>query len=197
MGAYCNLKGRVIALFFILQAENAYYLIMPRDIIPTLLEQLQKFIVFSKAELTDVSDQMFAYTSILPSDVGVASYATRMPAGHGQIMLAPSPDLQPEHETNELEWQKYLIEYKIPTITLQQSEKFLPHYINLLDLGAVSFDKGCFKGQEVIARMHYRGKLKKQLEFHKVEGGIPEEVGEVVNSVSDGNTHYVLSIVSL
>ncbi len=196
MGAYCNLKGRVIALFNIMQVDHDYYLIMPKDIIPTLLEKLQKFAAFSKAELVDVSDEWFVYCYIdSPPVVGVALHATRMPIGHGLIVISTDQSQEFQNEATLLDWQKYLIANKIPTIALEQSEKFLPHYINLIDLKAVSFDKGCFVGQEVIARMHYRGKLKKQLESHVIEGEIPNDIGEVVNHVRDAEKAYVLSII--
>lgn len=56
----------------------------------------------------------------------------------------------------------------IPMIYPETSEQFLPHDLNLPALGAVSFNKGCYTGQEIIARMHYRGKLKNQLYRAKV-----------------------------
>lgn len=81
----------------------------------------------------------------------------------------------------------------IPTLFPETSEKFLPHDINLPALNAVSFDKGCFTGQEIIARMHYRGTLKKHMYSMSFTGKSPlpnapvynptkEKVGVVVNA---------------
>jgi folate-binding protein YgfZ len=64
--------------------------------------------------------------------------------------------------TNDL-WQQLDIEAKIPAIYPETADAFLPHHLNLIELGAVNFKKGCYLGQEIIARMHYKGKIKKGL----------------------------------
>lgn len=60
-------------------------------------------------------------------------------------------------------WQQLDIEAKIPTIYPETADEFLPHHLNLVELGAINFKKGCYLGQEIIARMHYKGKIKKGL----------------------------------
>ena len=70
-------------------------------------------------------------------------------------------------ETQSANWHMENIRKKIPSIFPETSEKFLPHDLNLPELGAVSFNKGCYTGQEIIARMQYRGKLKNHL-YHAV-----------------------------
>ena len=66
----------------------------------------------------------------------------------------------------------------IPDIYPETSGKYLPHELNLIALGAISFDKGCYTGQEIIARMHYRGKLKTQLYVAQAQLKSPPLRGE-------------------
>ena len=84
-----------------------------------------------------------------------------------------------------------MFEAGIPWIGHEQSEKFLPHYINLVNLNAIAFDKGCFVGQEVVARMHYRGHLDKKLIL--LDGqALPDD--EVVNCLEfDDHTYKLVS----
>lgn len=82
----------------------------------------------------------------------------------------------------------------IPEIELAQSEKFTPHMLNLDLLGIVSLDKGCYPGQEIVARTHYRGASKRRcLRFESGEPAAPgdkisdgdRELGEVVNAIGN------------
>lgn len=125
-GAHCNPQGRIISFFLLFLHDNQYYLQMPRELIPIALKALQKYAVFFKVKMADVSDT-FNQPDLLKH--------------------LPSMDISDG----------------IPAIYPETSEKFLPHELNLPALGAVSFNKGCYTGQEIIARMQYRGKLKNHL----------------------------------
>lgn len=84
-------------------------------------------------------------------------------------------------EKMPLSQQQNILE-KIPALYPETSEKFLPHEINLIALNAVSFEKGCYTGQEIIARMHYRGKLKSQLYRAAVSTSTPPQPGQDIYS---------------
>lgn len=90
---------------------------------------------------------------------------------------------------SEETWKKLNISAGIPTIYAVTSEKFLPHELNLHKLQGISFNKGCYTGQEIIARMHYRGKLKTHMYRVKAESNEPPQLGnEIFNSsTSSGN----------
>ncbi len=103
--------------------------------------------------------------------------------------------------------QHFNFEENIPTIYPETSEKFLPHEINLPQLEAISFNKGCYTGQEIIARMHYRGKAKSQLRHGTVQTeSVPQRgadiydqtnvAGMVVDYYQTSDTTYELQIVS-
>jgi tRNA-modifying protein YgfZ len=78
-----------------------------------------------------------------------------------------------------------LIEAGIPTIYPQTSGQFLPHELNLQELGAISFNKGCYTGQEVIARMHYKAKLKKRMYLANIHSASPPSPLDLIYKIRD------------
>jgi len=157
-GAHCNPQGRIISLFKIFRIDTDYYLQMPKSLLPIALKALQKYAVFYKTTLTDISDL------------------------HPELIKPTDPN--------------------IPAIYPETSEKFLPHELNLHLMDAISFDKGCYTGQEIIARMHYLGKLKTHLSQIKLQlknpperGTLLENYGQVVDyNQIDYNTYEIFTV---
>lgn len=179
LSAHCNPQGRIISLFRLFLLGDDYYLQMPKVLIPIALTALNKYAIFFKVELCDVSadwicagykgkinqnllseDEITIHAShiILHKDnryeiLGKCdSPSTILPLLEKHYALS-SPRL----------WRLHTLQLGIPTIYPETSQQFLPHDLNLPALNAVSFTKGCFTGQEIIARMHYKAKLKKRL----------------------------------
>lgn len=171
LGAHCNPQGRVISLFRLFLQDGNYYMQMPRELIPVAMQALQKYAVFFKVTLTDVSN---SFTS-----------------DRTDILLRDSSS----------------ISQGIPAIYPETSEKFLPHELNLPELNAISFNKGCYTGQEIIARMHYRGKLKTHLYKATVETKSPitrgadiylegKRSGSIVDFSEIAAGHYELLVIA-
>lgn len=195
LGCYCNLKGRVIALLGIVAVEGGYDCILPSNLADTLIQKLKPFAAFSKSTLEKTDQTVFGYVGKTPSSV--------------HIPLTPESgfffagDTDASHASD---FYLHMIQQKIPVIDAKNTEQFLPHYIHLVDLGAVNFKKGCYVGQEIIARMHYKANLKKHVLSgylegeHNVEPGTAvtagdKNIGEVVNSlVHDGKTWVLCSV---
>jgi folate-binding protein YgfZ len=181
--AYCNAKGRIRALFRIFFHQECYFLQLPIDVLPSTLATLKKYARFSKVILEDVSEQW--------QRVGIWTDSDReafIPNNLQDIILLslPCPDLYKRFEligsrSNvkplwdqllETEnavisdfdaWKSLDIQAGIPEIWPETIEQFLPHSLNLPALGAVSFNKGCYCGQEIVARMEYRANVKHKL----------------------------------
>lgn len=185
LGAHCNPQGRVISFFRTVNYQNDYYLLMPKNLVPLALTALKKYAVFFKVELENLSDQYMHigysgthlehYIQPVPNDINEKTDA-------GDIFIIKIADqryeihgskdavsiLWNEFITNEAieptsYWKYLTITQGIPAIYPETTEKFLPHDLNLPLLNAISFTKGCYTGQEIIARMQYRGKLKNRL----------------------------------
>lgn len=158
LSAWCNPKGRVIALFRLRLANGAYRLALPAELADAVAKRLTLFRFRSKVDL--VSEDA------LPADLGLTS---------GESMHA---------------WRRRQFNAGIAEIGEPQSEEFTPHMLNLDLLGAVSFDKGCYTGQEIVARTHYRGATRRRMLRYGFTGSAAagdkimlgeRPVGDVVN----------------
>lgn len=184
MGAHCDPKGRVQFLFRIIKHTDNYYLSLPREIIDHAISLIKKYAVFFKVKLEDVSEK---WMSVGIDDVNkVKKYFDHLPAINDQVinlenkilikvkadserflLLMPITELTEKLTINNETWQLQNIKAGIAEIDLQNTDEFTAHDLNLPELNAVSFTKGCYTGQEIVARMHYLGKLKQHL--HSIE----------------------------
>lgn len=183
LGAICNPKGRVLATFRLFQYQTIYYLQMPRELIAQTLQTLQKYAVFFKTQLEDVSAQwqQFGLSSetidvplknvdeVIPQDDSVIVHIPGLPPRYLLLTLESNPlspalqDLISKHHTSSEAWQLLDITAGIPSIYLATSGEYTPQQINYPLINGVSFTKGCYTGQEIVARMHYLGKAKQQM----------------------------------
>lgn len=179
-GAVCTPKGRIIANFFVLKLDQeAYLLVALKDVIETLLTHLKKYAVFFKTQLTDVSEQytisaMFARTEQLtPQEQYPQAIPTSHQEGCSQLILdntyyrqtltiAQVQEELPDPEEESARQIMSLLAAR-PLLGQAQVESLLPQWINMHRNGGISFTKGCYTGQEIVARMKYRGKSKKHL----------------------------------
>lgn len=192
MGAHCNPQGRIISLFYLFLFDENYYLLMQSSMIPVAMSALKKYAVFFKVELSDASHEfmILGCHDINPlstqhvARIPVASDSSRfMLAGTAAAMKMIKEQItEPSHLASPDAWTCLDIHDGIPAIYPETSAKFLPHELNLDKLNAISFDKGCYTGQEIIARMHYRGKLKNRMYITDVSSAsIPQRGTELGN----------------
>lgn len=209
LGAYCNLKGRCVAVFRIIQiAENDYIFRLNKTTVPKFLAQLKKYAMFSKCTIEDVSEKWQGY--VIKSEIAGNPYDTFTEDGHTitkleqplkwwQWIAPKETPLPAEFEITEgsSEWLYDEIVCGIPSLSAETQEAFLPHHLNLPELGAVSFNKGCFLGQEIIARMQNLGKIKKHLyRFHSDQKPMDDQI-EIVNmSEAPEGGYSVLAIIA-
>jgi hypothetical protein len=163
LGGYCNIKGRLLCTFYCLRfSPSKIWLVMPKALIPDIQKILHRYGVFSRITLTDCSDTQFLTGHLAaPGTPSTNSYALSEKA----LMLPDGRHIEwgPTSTGTEdiSEWITSDIEQLVPWIYPQTSGVFLPHHCHLVESDGVSFEKGCYLGQEVIARMHYRGNIKK------------------------------------
>lgn len=162
LGSVCNPKGRCISVYWATQLEQDVYLIMPENIVESTKEHLSKYAVFFKTELSNESQSLQILGQFIKNREIVF-----------QILVKESNSTI-STEKDESLWFSQLAEQKIPWINQTVQGEFLPHNLNLPKLNAVDFKKGCFTGQEVIARMQYKGKLKSHMQLLKSEEAISD-----------------------
>jgi hypothetical protein len=166
--SFCNVQGRVIASAFIQERNEQYDLILSSEIIDDLENHLQRYILRSKVLIEQSDEKTFgAYKSDIHED----SKECRSLKNDPKRVLTLSSQV-PESIDNFItseEWIRCDIENSIAIIYKESTEKFIPQMLNLDILDAVSFSKGCYTGQEVVARVQHRGKIKQRMFKFKTE----------------------------
>ena len=165
IGAICDIQGRVITSFLLVEIKGKLILRMSKDLLETTFSFLSKYMVFSKAEIRDLSSELFCYgidragnsfmdiktlDNGLEIDLGNRKELWLNEKGSGKGMCLK-------------DWTDLEIEISHSWISSENSQVFLPQSLNYHEIDALDFEKGCYLGQEIIARMHFRGKLKKRL----------------------------------
>ncbi|QDF68203.1 tRNA-modifying protein YgfZ [Shewanella sp. SNU WT4] len=181
-GAHCDPKGKMIASFRVFGRDDYLQLLMPKDTLAIDLPQMQKYAVFSKVELSDVSEQwqilgvtgrdsdafITKHFGELPHSVNyLADGSTLLKCDYGYLLMLTKE--QSERITHEQSiqdsslWQALEISAGIANIGANHSAQFVPQMANIQAIDGISFTKGCYMGQETIARMKYRGGNKRAL----------------------------------
>ncbi len=182
LGATCNTAGRIIALFRIFKKEDKYCLELPQDLLETAITVFKKYGLFSKVSIHDATHQwqrfgvnglsLASLEHLLEDNQKEQIQILSFPAipnqyeilGPDTVMQALWQKLKPKTKIATINaWRLTKIRAFVPEIFKASSEQFLPHYLDLPQLGALSFKKGCYRGQEIIARMEYRANIKRGL----------------------------------
>jgi len=180
-GACCNPQGRVFTLFTALQTDTGYLLIMPRALVEPSRRTLAPYAALSRVELTDLSADHRLLGLAGPGAGALVSTLEERDGGddtkswrhHQQRYLLLVPAAVAEAHWEMLQeharpvglplWHLADIRAGIASLCPATSAQFLPQMLGLDRRGAVSFTKGCYTGQEVVARSQHLGKLKRQL----------------------------------
>ena len=177
LGTFNNPKGRMLAIFYLLQQDNDYCLVLPQSIADNTLTQLNKVALFSRVGVTETDELVLA---IMDHAVDITSYGID---NNSALVIADADSMQQLAITQHLPeqaWHYHLVQQRIAQLTSETVATFTPHDAGLVEAGAVSFDKGCYCGQEVIARMQYLGKLKQHCQLLSCQGDAAPQAGSAI-----------------
>lgn len=191
LSSYSTAKGRMLAIFQVVRISNGFILITALSMVETLLQRLQMFVIQAKVSLADASGHFTRFAlqtgnaaiinhpllpqqegAVLQNDSLISLHLGNLNDQNRYLLLCLSLDeakslwrefSQHLQVGNFESWRLSKIKSGIPTIYPQTSGEFVLQMANLDLLDGVSFKKGCYPGQEIIARMHYLGKLKRRL----------------------------------
>jgi len=211
-GSYSNPKGRMLASFLLWRTADAYYMLLPRSLCEAVRKQISMFILRSKVKVANVNNDwallgisgQYADTALnkiigktpaslmevlnMENAIVLKLSATRfqimIPSAHvSTILTALGNETEPAgHAT----WDLLDIRAGIPFIIPETQEQFVPQMANLDLIGGVSFSKGCYPGQEIVARMHYLGKLKQRMYLAQIDTANPPHAGDKLFSSALG-----------
>jgi folate-binding protein YgfZ len=201
LSAWCNPKGRMLALFRIFRRHDALLLQLPASLRDDVLKRLRMYVLRAKVTLEDAADAPIRFgiagpgaPASLQAAAGTAPNAANEVSVSDDIMCARVPGIHPRFEllvepdrASQLwtalrrgavaagaeAWTWHDIMAGIPTVLPATSEAFIPQMTNLDLIGGISFDKGCYTGQEIVARLHYRGRPKQRMYRARTEADAP------------------------
>jgi folate-binding protein YgfZ len=217
LAGYHNPQGRVIALLrLVQQAPEDVLALLPRELLGVVLQRLGKFVLRAKVRLSDESSHwtigglIGAATDRSSATLPAATDDAVRADGSTVVCVAQQP--QPRwlviapHDAPPLltgcvpapqaVWQQQAIASGEPQVYAATSEEFVAQMLNLDALGAISFEKGCYTGQEVIARAHYRGRVKRRMQRFSSLGQCALRPGAAA-VIPDGRLLKIVDAVSL
>jgi hypothetical protein len=191
LGAHLSPKGRVLAGLLLFAFEDGYALDFPADMLESLAKRLRMFVLRADVTLTEAHSQWARFGVTGPGAEAAAAAAAGaqqlVPEGvtrgdHGTVVPLPGPHpafmvLVP-YEAAPAAWERTAVSARavglpawelariragVPDLGAPASERFIPQEANLEDLGGISYTKGCYTGQEVVARTKHLGRLKRRL----------------------------------
>lgn len=238
LNGYCNPKGRLIATFRVFWRGDSLFLRFPADLLETVVNKLNMYKLRSKVMIEDHSDDMvrIGYSG-RTADSRLAEVLSDIPRSVDDVLETDNltvirvPGITPSYElygdtglitdiwtrldvqdapVGKPAWELIEILAGIPNVTLASSEKHVPQMLNYQSINGLSFTKGCYPGQEIVARMHYLGKLKKRMYLADIKTDVSPEVdqelfsgkqragnvaGNIVNAARHPDGHFVVLAV--
>jgi tRNA-modifying protein YgfZ len=207
--ALCTAKGRMSASFLIWREGEDYLLQLSADILPGILKKLSMYVLRSKVKLADISAERLLIGvagpraealvgKLEPMTTAAFAGGTAVRLDADRFVLAVpvaaatevTASLAAQAGPADLAaWHRGEIERGIPRIVAATQEAFVPQMVNYeaAAVGGVSFQKGCYPGQEVVARTHYLGKIKRRMYRARLDGALPP--GTDVFTPETGDQH--------
>ncbi len=221
--AWCSPKGRIIANFRIFKRADSFLLDLSADLVEHVIKKLRMYVMMSKVTIEDVSDSMvhFSYSgqdadTELKEVLGDVPKASTESIQSGSLIVLAivgsnsrfdifgavdeCKDLWQKLSSNAViatssHWDYLNIHAGIPMISAESTEAWIPQMVNYIHIGGVDFKKGCYPGQEVVARLNYLGKTKRRMFHIEADASSALTVGSPVKSANDTEAGKVLSSV--
>ena len=190
INAYCQHQGKILALFWVFRTGDDFLLSFPLDLLDSIKARLQMFVLMADVKITDVTEQYLQMGLIGKSQKDSFTINEQL-----SLILADPKSLSKFELTSQDHWEKACIDSFLPEISIASTETFIPQMLNLdINEVGVNFSKGCFPGQEVVARLHYLGKAKRRLFAFKSDS--PLSIGDTLYCAESKSAKASGSVVS-
>lgn len=203
--AYCTPKGRALAVFIVYAIDDQLFLLIETELVKPILKRLRMYVMRSKVAFEALDHRILGVQDVdnshkLPFKLDpTLSQFSSQKMDNGFVLLHfgdrclivdtlnALDDEAEQHSAVSVEWIKKDIRDGLPRVTSQSSEVFIPQMLNMDLSNGINFKKGCYTGQEIIARMHYLGKLKQRGFVCKITNKVGVSIGEKLSN-GDGKT---------
>lgn len=216
--ACCNSpQGRVQAVFWVLERTDGIALVLPAALVDTTVLRLRKYVLRAKAKIEPAKHLQLG---VLPRPALPAAVTLAEPGSHREFdgvsyFTLPGVDdvlmlgafSAAADAAREQQWHLSQIRAGLPQVYPETHEAFVAQMLNIDLLGGINFEKGCYTGQEIIARAHFRGTVKRRMFLFHSAGATPvpgtrllageQHAGDVVDAVATDDGCDVLAVISL
>jgi len=190
LNAYCQHQGKILALFWVIRAGDEFLLSFPLDLLDSIKARLQMYVLMADVKIIDVTEQYLQMGLIGKSQKDSFTINEQL-----SLILADPKNLSKFDLTSQDHWDKACIDSFLPEVDITSTETYIPQMLNLdINEVGVNFSKGCFPGQEVVARLHYLGKAKRRLFAFKSDS--PLSIGDTLYCAESKSAKASGSVVS-
>ncbi len=205
LSSFSSPKGRVLAMPRLLRTGASFRLVVPAEISDAFAADLSRFILRARVRITPLPARISGLMEAgSPPMAPAGGWVLALPDPSSSLWIAIDPDLNAStppgdgwQEISRGDWERLEVEAGLPEIFEATRDRFVAQMINLDLLGGVSFTKGCYVGQEIIARAHHLGRIKRRMGLFRCAAAAAapgqavwaagRQVGTVVRSAADGD----------
>ncbi len=222
--AYCNPKGRMLALFLAFAHGDSLHLQLNRELLEPIMKRLKMYVMRSKVEIKDISDSIIKFGIDGPEASQIlAPSLVKIPAEdyelvtleNATILQLPTVTGHKRYEiftdvanapliwdalknsctvVEKPHWDWLDIQAGIPDVTLNTQEQFVPQMLNLDILNGINFKKGCYTGQEIVARTHYLGSVKRRTYLAELASAAAPSTGDKVLDAAQNEVGQIVRV---
>jgi len=163
---YCEPKGRVLALMLVCRTDEDYFVVLSTSLAATVSDRLRIYVMRSKVTIEILSAYPVSGLQVKSEPLPKSGFLVMMPLPGSDKWFVVTKVDEPGAEISALArdaWKVSELQQGITWLGIKSSGRFLPQMLGFDQLGAVNFQKGCYPGQEIVARTHYLGKVKRHL----------------------------------
>ncbi|MCK5719014.1 MAG: folate-binding protein YgfZ [Thiomargarita sp.] len=215
--AFCTHQGRILMSFRLFKRQAAYYLLLPKENVNAIIKRLQMYVLRSDVQLT-IAEDLFCLgvagknitktlSSYLNQEISINDSLTIEDTTFLRISdllaryLIISPNVQnlwqyvetQAHKVGSNAWQLLDILAGLPQITTATSEAFIPQMINFDVIDGINFKKGCYTGQEIVARVQYLGEIKRRMYLARIENELVPKAGDIIYNEQGENVGKIVN----
>lgn len=175
LAAYCNRQGRVLAILRLAVGDERLYLVLDRRLAATLVHQLSRYVLRADVRFEECSDRLGVAGLLVaepdagatPASAAAAGLIPMVASANRMLLVGPTPALAAycgaQAPATPAEWNLLAVADGEPLVQPETAALWLPQMLNLDLLGGVSFSKGCYVGQEIVARAQHLGRIKRRM----------------------------------
>lgn len=188
---YCEPKGRVLALMLVHRANEEYYVIMSAALAASVSQRLKLYVMRSNVSIELLVEQMVfgLYSDERPEPALTSTCEIRLAGSSQWLLVAPHDIVVDTNEGLQADWKISELQLGITWLNPATSGQFLPQWLGFEQLGAVNYRKGCYPGQEIVARTHYLGKVKRHPRLLSSHLAIEPKPMEKIGLINDGQAY--------